>query len=198
MLHFFMEQYQKYCTKLAILDGLPALSIRLLLAPVFWSAGFNKYQNFSATVQWFEHSLNLPFPELMVSLVMVAEMAGAIFLALGFLTRLASLPLIISMIVAIVKVHWVNGWQAIADTSSPFVNTRVIESSDKLQAANQILQTHGNYDWLTSSGNFAIVNNGIEFAVIYLVMLLALLNMGGGRLFSVDYFLIKYFHKKSI
>ncbi|MCY4565820.1 MAG: hypothetical protein OXE40_15245, partial [Gammaproteobacteria bacterium] len=39
-------------------------------------------------------------------------------------------------------------------------------------------------------GRGAIVklNNGIEFAAIYLTMLLALLVIGGGRYFSLDYY----------
>lgn len=45
---------------------------------------------------------------------------------------------------------------------------------------------HGNYDWLTSSGSVVILNNGIEFAATYFVMLLALFFMGGGRYVSLD------------
>jgi len=67
----------------------------------------------------------------------------------------------------------------------------VIESGDKIGAAREILMKYGNYDWLTSSGNFAIINNGVEFAVSYLIMLLALIYMGGGRFVSVDYWLVK-------
>jgi uncharacterized membrane protein YphA (DoxX/SURF4 family) len=62
-------------------------------------------------------------------------------------------------------------------------------SAEKLAAAKSILQQHGNYEWLTSSGNFVILNNGIEFAITYLFMLLALLVIGGGRYTSVDYFI---------
>jgi hypothetical protein len=41
----------------------------------------------------------------------------------------------------------------------------------------------------------AIVNNGVEFAVTYLVMLLALIKMGGGRYVSVDYWLVRWVKK---
>ncbi len=34
-----------------------------------------------------------------------------------------------------------------------------------------------------------ILNNGIEFAATYFIMLLVLLFMGGGRYTSVDYFI---------
>ncbi len=53
--------------------------------------------------------------------------------------------------------------------------------------ASDILQQHGNYGWLTASGSFAIVNNGIEFAATCLVMLVALYFTGAGRWLSVDY-----------
>jgi hypothetical protein len=62
-------------------------------------------------------------------------------------------------------------------------------SVEKLERAKGILQEHGNYDWLTSSGNLVILNNGIEFAATYFIMLLVLLFMGGGRYTSVDYFI---------
>ena len=57
------------------------------------------------------------------------------------------------------------------------------------------LSTYGNYDWLTSSGSFIILNNGVEFAVTYLVMLGALLVLGGGRYVSCDYWLSRKLSK---
>jgi len=88
----------------------------------------------------------------------------------------------ITMLVAIFTVHWQNGWQAIADPSAPFANAQVFASADKLERAQQLLMQYGNYDWLTSSGSLVILNNGIEFAVTYLIMLLALIVMGGGAM----------------
>ncbi len=38
-----------------------------------------------------------------------------------------------------------------------------------------------------------ILNNGIEFGVTYLVMLLSLLFTGGGRFTSIDYYLSRLF-----
>ena len=49
---------------------------------------------------------------------------------------------------------------------------------EKLERAREILQAHGNYEWLTASGKFVILNNGIEFAATYLIMLLALAGLG--------------------
>lgn len=66
---------------------------------------------------------------------------------------------------------------------------QVLASAEKLDKAREILQNYGNYDWLTSSGSFVILNNGIEFAATYMIMLLALLVLGGGRYFSLDYWI---------
>ena len=155
-------------------------------------AGTNKLMHFQDTVAWFGNSdwgLGLPFPTIMATLATSAELSGAVLLAFGLFTRLISIPLIITMLVAIVTVHLPNGWQAIADPNAPFANAQVIASAEKLEKAREILENYGNYDWLTSSGSFVILNNGIEFAVTYLVMLLALIVLGGGRYISLDYWI---------
>lgn len=192
------EKYQKFCSLIKHGDGIVALTLRLYLVPIFWMAGTNKLAHFQQTVEWFgniDWGLGLPFPTLLATLATSAEILGAILLALGLLTRLISIPLIITMLVAIVTVHLPNGWQAIADPNAPFASAQVIASSEKLEKARQILETHGNYDWLTSSGSFVILNNGIEFAVTYLVMLLALIVLGGGRYLSFDYWVKHFFLK---
>ena len=100
---------------------------------------------------------------------------------------------LITMLVAMVTVHAKNGWLAIADSSSWLANERVVNSSEQLSAAKSLLQQHGNYDWLTSNGNLVILNNGIEFAATYFVMLLSLFFSGGGRYTSVDHYLSRHY-----
>ncbi len=181
-----------------MVDGMPALALRCYLVPVFWMAGRNKLLHFQDTVEWFgnpDWGLALPFPWLMAVLATSAELAGVIFLALGLFTRLVSIPLIITLLVAIIKVHLPNGWQAIADPQAPFANAQVLASVEKLEKARLLLENHGNYDWLTSSGPFVILNNGVEFAVTYLIMLLALIVLGGGRYCSLDDWLKRKFSK---
>jgi uncharacterized membrane protein YphA (DoxX/SURF4 family) len=46
---------------------------------------------------------------------------------------------------------------------------------------------------LTSSGNFVVLNNGIEFSATYFIMLLALFFTGAGRYASVDYWIRRKF-----
>tara|TARA_R110000772_G_scaffold60576_2_gene136784 strand:+ start:21670 stop:22287 length:618 start_codon:yes stop_codon:yes gene_type:complete len=201
MIDFFRyihRTHNKIGATLAHLDGIPALGLRLYLVPVFWMAGSSKMANFSATAEWFGNSdwgLGLPIPYVLAFLATATEVLGAGLLLLGLASRWIAIPLAVTMIVAALSVHWQFGWQAIADASAPFANARVAESVDKLAAARSLLDAHGNYDWLTSSGNIVILNNGIEFAATYLFMLLALMAMGGGRYVSADYWLKRKFEQ---
>ena len=194
--------YQNLVAKLQNADGLPALLLRLYLAPVLIQAGWTKFQGFDDVVQWFgnaEWGLGLPFPEVMVFLAASTEFVGGWLLLLGLFTRLISIPLMFTMFIAAVTAHWQNGWLAIADSNSwlangtIFLNESIMAAAEMKDAAISILQEYGNYDWLTSSGSFTILNNGIEFAATYFIMLLALLFIGGGRFVSLDYFLAKKF-----
>lgn len=192
--------YQNFSNTLTSSSAsIASLALRLYLAPIFWMAGMSKLNAFDSTVEWFGNSewgLGLPFPWLMALLATVTELAGAVLLLLGLFTRLINIPLIITMLVAIFAVHWPNGWQAIADASAPFANEQVMAATDKLARARDILQTHGNYEWLTASGKFVILNNGIEFATTYLIMLLALIGLGSGKYHSLDFWLQKKFRQK--
>jgi uncharacterized membrane protein YphA (DoxX/SURF4 family) len=180
------------------IDFLGPLALRLYLVPIFWMAGTSKLAHFESTVEWFEHGLELPLPYVMASLAVATEIAGAIFLLSGFAVRYISIPLIVTMMVAIFSVHLDNGWQAISGQGAPFANERVMESADKLEMAKEILQEYGNYEWLTGSGNFVILNNGIEFAMTYLIMLLMLMFSGAGRFTSIDYWIYRRFRTSKI
>jgi len=179
------------------LDFLAPLLMRLYLVPIFWMAGIHKIEGFDSTVAWLgneDWGLGLPFPFLMAVLVIIAEAVGAISLLLGLGVRVMALPMMFTMIVAMTSVHAQYGWQAIADPGAPFANERVSASAEKKEAIISILQEHGNYEWLTESGSVVILNNGIEFAATYFVMLLMLFFIGAGRYVSVDY----WFKKKLI
>ncbi len=178
------------------MDFLAPLALRLYLAPVFWVAGTNKWSDMENIIAWFgnpDWGLGLPFPALMAYLATFTEMLGAIALSIGLGVRWVSIPLMITMLVAIFTVHWQHGWQAVADKMSPWANENIDEVIDRLDRAKSILQEHGNYDWLTETGNFVISNNGIEWGATYFVMLLALFFLGAGRYFSLDYWIAKQF-----
>lgn len=180
-------------SRLKYLDGLAPLALRLFLVPVFWMAGTQKIAGMESTIEWFgnpDWGLDLPFPSLLAHLAAYTEAIGALLLLLGLATRWISLPLMFTMLVAIFAVHWDNGWAMVANSSAEDVAVR-------LAAARDILQEHGNYAWLTEKGGMVILNNGIEFGVIYLLMLFSLLFTGGGRFTSVDYFLARLWPDQS-
>lgn len=179
-------------------DGIGPLLLRLYLAPVMIQAGWTKFAAFENTAAWFgnpDWGLGLPFPELLTFLAASTELVGGIALVIGLATRWFAIPLIITMLVAVFAVHWENGWLAISDGSSWLANERVMEAQPRKEAAIEILKEHGNYGWLTARGSITILNNGIEFAATYLVMLISLLFTGGGRYTSLDYWIKRHFHK---
>jgi uncharacterized membrane protein YphA (DoxX/SURF4 family) len=177
-------------------DFIAPLLLRLYLVPIFWMAGTTKIDGFDNIVQWFgndDWGLGLPFPYILAILAVGAEVIGAIALLVGLGVRLMAVPLMITMFIAMTSVHGQYGWQAIADANAPFANERVEATVEKKEIIISILQEHGNYEWLTSSGNIAILNNGIEFAATYFIMLLALFFIGGGRYVSLDYWFKRNF-----
>lgn len=203
--------FQKLLDRTRALDFLAPLALRLYLVPVFWMAGSKKLNNagldcLSAVsgpcdfaprqdiIDWFGNSewgLGLPFPELLAYLAAYTEYFGAILLLIGLAVRWISLPLMATMVVAIVTVHIQNGWLAIAEGTGLFATARTEGAIERLDVAKRILQDHGNYSWLTENGGFVVLNNGIEFATTYFIMLLALFFMGAGNYFSVDYWIAR-------
>jgi uncharacterized membrane protein YphA (DoxX/SURF4 family) len=196
-------------------DFLAPLLIRLFLSVVFISAGWNKLASFDSTIAWFgnpDWGLGLPFPAVMAFLATAAELVGGFFLLAGLATRYFAVPLMITMLVAAFSVHWDNGWFAIAPSNpetsmaQPLAAVGIpaaqqsLENSEevgkRLTAARGLLREHGQYRWLTEKGNFVVLNNGIEFAATYFIMLLALFFQGAGRFVSLDYWIAKRFRQQ--
>ena len=191
-----LQQAQSLLDKTRTLDFLAPLLLRLYLVPIFWMAGMQKFNHFSDTVAWFGNSqwgLGLPFPELLATLAISAELAGAVLLALGLAVRWISIPLMITMLVAAITSHLHNGWLAIASGSGFFATEKTIEATRRLDIVKEIVREHGNYEWLTEQGALVILNNGIEFAATYFIMLLALFFIGAGKYISMDFWIRKYF-----
>ncbi|WP_432823714.1 DoxX family protein [Trichloromonas sp.] len=95
-------------------DSWGLLLLRLGLGCIFMAHGAQKLfgwfggAGFQTTIQNFQQGLNIPM-ELTV-LAMIAEFFGGLGVLAGCLTRVAALGLCSVMIVAIVKVHLVNGF----------------------------------------------------------------------------------------
>lgn len=182
-------------------DFLAPLLLRIYLAPVLIQAGWNKIGNaerFENTAAWFGNpgwGLGLPMPEVMTALAGGTELFGGILLLLGLGVRVLAIPMMVTMLVAIFAVHWDNGWLAISDASSWLANDRVLAAAERKEAILAILREQENYHWLTGKGSVTILNNGIEFAATYFIMLLSLMFTGGGRFVSLDYWLCRRFCK---
>jgi putative oxidoreductase len=190
---------QSLLDRLAVLDFMPSLLLRVYLAPIFWMAGMQKAAHFPETVEWFgnpEWGLGLPLPALMAFLATAAELGGAVSLVLGLAVRWMCIPMMATMLVAAFTVHWQNGWLAIAEGAGLFASARTMEAQARLEQAKQILMEHGDWDHLTEFGSFVILNNGVEFAVTYFIMLLALAFLGAGRYVSLDDWLRRRFMRK--
>ena len=91
-------------------------SVSLLLARIavaygFYEPAMMKWSDIDAVAGWFG-SIGIPFPTLNAYMSATTEITGVVLLTLGLFTRLISIPLIVVMIVAIVTVHWSNGFSA--------------------------------------------------------------------------------------
>ena len=192
------------------IDFLAPLALRLYLVPIFWMGGTKKLENAGLDclgseagcnflpkqdiIDWFgnpDWGLGLPFPEVMAFLASYTEYFGAILLLIGLAVRWISIPLMVTMVVAAASVHWQHGWLAIAEGSGIFATERTEGAIERLNTAKAILQEQANYSWITENGSLVILNNGIEFATTYFIMLLALFFIGGGKYFSVDYWIAR-------
>ena len=172
------------------------LLLRLYLVPIFWIAGSKKIGSMESTIEWFgnpDWGLGLPFPTFLAWAASLTEAGGAILLLVGLGVRWISIPLMATMVVAMVTVHLENGWLAIAEGAGFFATDRTMGAIDRLDRAKDILKEHANYNWLTENGSLVMLNNGIEFAATYFIMLLALLVIGGGKFVSLDYWIAKKF-----
>lgn len=204
----YVAAIHRTLNKACSLEFLAPLLFRLFLAPVFISAGLTKMAAFEDTVAWFgnpDWGLGLPLPWLMAFLATAVELIGGFLLLFGLATRYIAIPLMITMLVAIFTVHWDDGWFAIAPSNPETSMARPLaaagitaaeeslansaEVGTRLQAVRSILREHGDYDWLTEKGNIVILNNGIEFAATYFIMLLSLFFSGAGRHVSADYWI---------
>jgi putative oxidoreductase len=106
-----LKFYQKTAIRLESLKDVPPLLIRLVLAYGFYKPATMKWSDIGSIAGWFE-SMGIPFPGLSAYLAASTELAAVILLPLGLATRLISIPLMFTMVVAIVSVHLGNGFEA--------------------------------------------------------------------------------------
>jgi putative oxidoreductase len=82
------------------LDWLPPLVARITLAMVFVVSGWGKLHSLDKVTGFFTE-LGIPAPAFQAALVSCVELIGGVLLLIGLLTRFAAVPLIITMVVAI-------------------------------------------------------------------------------------------------
>jgi putative oxidoreductase len=87
------------------------LGLRLILAYGFYITGKVKWEDINSVAEWFG-SIGIPAPKLNAYLAATTEIAGVFLLTLGLGVRFISIPLIITMLVAIKTAHWGNCFAA--------------------------------------------------------------------------------------
>ncbi len=82
------------------LSWLPQTLARLALGSVFVQTGWGKLHNLPRVIDYFG-SLGIPAPQLQAPFVASLEFVGGLFLLAGLFTRVVSVPLSVSMVVAL-------------------------------------------------------------------------------------------------
>jgi len=86
----------------AVFAWLPPLFARIVVGWVFMWTGWTKLNNLPQITENFA-SWGIPFPEITTPFVSGVEFIGGLLLLLGLFTRIAAVPLVIVMIVAIIS-----------------------------------------------------------------------------------------------
>jgi putative oxidoreductase len=81
-------------------EWLPPLLVRLCLAAVFIPSGWGKLHDLGKVTEFFTE-LRIPWPHLNAVVVAFSELVCGALLLVGLMSRLAALPLIVSMTIAI-------------------------------------------------------------------------------------------------
>ena len=87
--------------------------IRLVVGAVFIMHGYQKVSNMEATISTFHNKLGFGTNANMAAwAAAIAELGCGCLLALGLFTRLAAIPIIVVMAVAVMQVHLPHGFFA--------------------------------------------------------------------------------------
>jgi putative oxidoreductase len=105
------NKYEAFRNASIKFQDIALLAMRLVLAYGFFHPAVMKVKNINGVIAWFA-SLGMPLPALNAYLATAAEILGVILLTIGLGVRVFTIPLIIVMIVAIVTVHWSNGFES--------------------------------------------------------------------------------------
>jgi len=144
------------------------LFFRLYWGFSFFQAGFGKLSNIENPIAFFT-KLGIPFPTFNAYFVGGVEMIGGLLLLFGLASRIAAVPLAITMIVALLTAH--------------------MSATSEMFAA--LVNIHGNIDaFMAKMGKFTD-----EAPFNFLMASLVVLCFGPGKI-SIDFLLEKIFSRK--
>lgn len=95
-----MKLVNSALSALSKIEFFPALLTRIAIGWVFAESGWAKLHNLDGITEYFV-SLGIPMAQYQAPFVASVELIGGVLLIVGLLTRLASVPLIGTMVVAI-------------------------------------------------------------------------------------------------
>jgi len=99
------------------LAWLPPLLARLIVGIVFVQSGWGKLHAIDGVIELFR-ALEIPWPEVQAPFAAANELVFGALVLVGVVTRLAAVPLVIVMLVAIKTAVWPN-----LETSAALLNT---------------------------------------------------------------------------
>jgi len=105
------KNYHKIIKHIKKLEDLPLLFMRIILSIGFYGPAMMKIKNFNGIIEWFTN-IGIPLPTLNAYMATATENIGFVLLFLGLGTRIIAIPLMVTMVVAIVTVHLANGFEA--------------------------------------------------------------------------------------
>ena len=108
-----VKLYKRIYDGLNKLRDIPLLFLRLILAWGFYNPAMGKVQDFEAVGQKFA-AMGMPVPGFSAYLVGITEFLAVWLFLIGLGTRLISIQVMITMLVAIFAVHWEAGFSASA------------------------------------------------------------------------------------
>ena len=115
-----IERIEPVLRKLEDAQWVPQLLMRLFIGYLFLETGWGKIHNLDAMAERFE-GWGIPLPAFNAALSGYTELIGGALVLAGLFTRLASIPLVINMLVAllVVRMKKVSGLDEFVELDEP-------------------------------------------------------------------------------
>ena len=115
-----VDRIEALLTRLTEAQWVPQLLMRLFVGYFFLETGWGKVDNLDAMAERFE-GWGIPAPSFSAALSVYTELIGGALVLAGLFTRLASIPLVINMLVAllVVKMKKVSGLDDFVELDEP-------------------------------------------------------------------------------